>query len=165
MFWISWKILSLVFLKKNLKWKLILLLIFHYQSHIWQNSGSRVMGQPNCTILSNVISQEKWMMKFIYNMQMNIEIFYKLILSCSMCVTRHAQITQNKKFTYLCNISRKIWGIKLIFCLQINAKVLCKLIVSLWICLARHAQITQQSLQNLCNVSRKEWRVKLIFCM
>ena len=111
------------------------------------------------------ISRKKWMMKFIYNMQMNIGIFYKLILSCWMCVTRHAQSTQNKKFTYLCNISRKIWGIKLIFCLQINAKVLCKLIVSLWICLARHAQITQQSLQNLCNVSRKEWRVKLIFCM
>ena len=25
----------------NLKWKLLLLLIFHHQSHIWQNSGSR----------------------------------------------------------------------------------------------------------------------------
>ena len=29
----------------NLKLKLILLLIFLHQSHIWQNSGSRVMGQ------------------------------------------------------------------------------------------------------------------------
>ena len=26
-----------------------------------------------------------------------------------MCVTRHAQSTQNKKFAYLCNISRKEW--------------------------------------------------------
>ena len=33
------------FLGNNLKWKLILLLIFHHQSHIWQNSGSRFMGQ------------------------------------------------------------------------------------------------------------------------
>ena len=29
-------------LKSNLKWKLILLLIFHHQSHIWQISSSQV---------------------------------------------------------------------------------------------------------------------------
>ena len=34
-FWIFKKILSLYFLGKNLKWKLILLLIFQHQSHIW----------------------------------------------------------------------------------------------------------------------------------
>ena len=43
-FWIFWKILSLVFRGNNLEWKLILL-IFHYQSHICQNSGSYVMDQ------------------------------------------------------------------------------------------------------------------------
>ena len=36
-------ILLLVFLGSNLKWKLLLLLIFQHQSHIWQNSGSPVM--------------------------------------------------------------------------------------------------------------------------
>ena len=51
-----WKILSLVFLGNNLKWKLISWLIFHHQFHIWQNSGSRVMGQnavsqSDCRIL------------------------------------------------------------------------------------------------------------------
>ena len=51
-----WKILSLVFLGNNLKWKVILLLMFLHQSHIWQNSGSRVLGQnavsqSNCRIL------------------------------------------------------------------------------------------------------------------
>ena len=55
-FWIFWKILLLVFLGNNLKWKLILLLMFLHQSHIWQNSGSRVLGQnavsqSNCRIL------------------------------------------------------------------------------------------------------------------
>ena len=50
-----WKILSSVFPRNNLKWKLILLLIFHYQSHIWQNSDSWVLGQnavhqSNCKI-------------------------------------------------------------------------------------------------------------------
>ena len=44
----------LVFLGNNLKWKLTLLLISHH--HIWQNSGSPVMGQnavsqSNCMIL------------------------------------------------------------------------------------------------------------------
>ena len=46
-------------------------------------------------------------MKCIFGMQVNIEVFYKLILSFWVRVTRHAQSTQNKKFAYLCIISRK----------------------------------------------------------
>ena len=46
------------------------------------------------------------MMKFIFGMQISIKVFYKLILSFSVCVTRHTQITQDK-FAYFCNISRK----------------------------------------------------------
>ena len=54
-FFIFWKILSLVF-PNNLKWKLIVFLIFHHQSHIWQSSGSQVLdqntfSQSNCRIL------------------------------------------------------------------------------------------------------------------
>ena len=44
-FWFFWKILSLVFLRNNLEWKLILLLIFQHQSHIRQNSWSSVLGR------------------------------------------------------------------------------------------------------------------------
>ena len=44
-FWIFWKILLLVFLENNLKWKLLLLLIFYHQSHIWKNSGSGVLAK------------------------------------------------------------------------------------------------------------------------
>ena len=40
------------------------------------------------------------MMNFIFGMQMNIKVFYKLILSFCVCVTRHAQSTQSK-FAYL----------------------------------------------------------------
>ena len=36
-----------------------------------------------------------------------MEVFNKLILSFWVHATRHAQSTQNKKFAYLCNISRK----------------------------------------------------------
>ena len=87
------------------------------------------------------------MMKFIFGMQINMEVFYKLITSFWVFTTRHAQSTQNKKCAYLCNISRKAWRLKLIFCLQMNRKVLCKLIVffAFWVCVARHAQSTQNS--------------------
>ena len=66
-----------------------------------------------------------------------------MILSFWVCISRHTQSTKNKKFAYLCNISRKAWGMKLIFCLQINTKVFYKVIESLWMCIARHAQSTK----------------------
>ena len=47
-------------------------------------------------------------MKFIFGMQINIEVFCKVILSFWVSVTRHAQSTQNN-FTYLGNISIKGW--------------------------------------------------------
>ena len=62
------------------------------------------------------ISRNKQIMKFIFGMQVNIEVFYKFILSFWVCITRHAKSTQNKKFVYLWNVSRKAWGMKLIFC-------------------------------------------------
>ena len=108
------------------------------------------------------ISKKKWMTKFIFSMQINIEVFYKLILSfCVFCVCsiRRAQSTQNKKFQYLCNISRKDWGgVNLIFCLQMNTEGFYKLIVSLWVCVASHSQSTQNKFTYLCNISRKTWK-------
>ena len=38
------------------------------------------------------------MMTFIFSMQINREVFYKLILSFWVCVVRYAQNTQNNKF-------------------------------------------------------------------
>ena len=35
-------------------------------------------------------------MKFIFGIQINIEVFYKLILSVWVCIGRHAQSMQNK---------------------------------------------------------------------
>ena len=108
---------SFFFLGSNLKWKLILFII-QQECHIWQNSGSPLMDKPIKLqgSLKYDISRNKCMMNFIFEMQINIEVFYKLILSFWLCITRHAQITQ-KKLTYLCSISRKAWVMKLIFCL------------------------------------------------
>ena len=59
------------------------------------------------------ISRKKRMMKFIC-MEINIEVFYKLILSFWVCVSSHVQSSQNKKFTYLCNSPKNV-GNKLYF--------------------------------------------------
>ena len=71
------------------------------------------------------------MRKLVFGMHINIEVFYKLIVSFWVSVTRYVQITQNKKFVYLCNISRKARGVNLIFCRQINTKVFYKLILGI----------------------------------
>ena len=98
-------------------------------------------------------------------MQINIEFFYKLILSFCVCTFRHAKSTQNK-YTYLCNIVRRTWLMKLIFWLQISTNVFYKLLASLWVCVARHAQSTQSNkFEYLRNTSRKTWRMKFIFCL
>ena len=109
--------------------------------------------------------RKKWMMEFIFFMQINIEVFYKFILIFWVSVSRHAQITQNK-FSYLCNISIKAWGMKLIFCLQINTKYFYKMIISIWVCVPDMPKVPKTTrLQHLCNISSKTWRMKLIFCM
>ena len=129
-FWIFWN-LPLVFLGSNIKWKLIFLLIFQHQYHIWQKSGSPVKwcqpmkfkGSSKCNM-----ARKTWMMNFTFGLEVNIDVFYKLTISFCLCVTRHAQKTWNK-FAYICSISRKAWAIKLIFHLQINTKIFYKLIL------------------------------------
>ena len=63
-FWISWKNYSLVFLENNLKLKLILLLIFHHQSHIWENSGSQVMNQNTDSQSSEKHGEWSWVFAY-----------------------------------------------------------------------------------------------------
>ena len=41
------------------------------------------------------------MVKFLFGMQINIKIFYKLIVSLWVYVARHAQSTQNKSVIFL----------------------------------------------------------------
>ena len=48
------------------------------------------------------------MTKGFFGMQINIKAFYKLVLSFWVGVTRHVESTQNKMFSYLCNISRSL---------------------------------------------------------
>ena len=59
-------------------------------------------------------------MKCILGMQINIEIFYRLILSFWVCIARHSHSIQNKKFAYICNIFRKTREVKLNFSMDIR---------------------------------------------
>ena len=67
------------------------------------------------------------------------------MLSFWVCVARHAQSTQNKKFACLYIYLEKHGGMKLGFCLQINTKVFSKLLVSVWVCMASNAESTQKN--------------------
>ena len=46
-------------------------------------------------------------MNFIFGIQINMEVFYKLILSFWVCVTKHAQSTQNNKFAIFLQYLKK----------------------------------------------------------
>ena len=89
-----------VFLGNNLKRKLTLLWIFPHniRQKFWVSGYGPKCCQPinlQDSLNSNIL-QKKWMMKFVFCMQINIEVFYKVILSFWVSVTRHAQSTQNK---------------------------------------------------------------------
>ena len=111
--------MSLVFPENNPKWKLTLSLTFHCQSDMYLTKFWFLSYEPNSLQPIKLqysfkfnISRKKRIMNFIFGMHINIEVFYKLIISFWVCVARHAQSTQNKKLVYLWNISRKMWGIE-----------------------------------------------------
>ena len=130
-FWIFWKKFSLIFLGNNLKlkkycyWYLNInsisdkTLVSSYGPKCYQ--PIKLQGSLKCNI-----SRKKWMMNFIFGMQINIEVFCKLILLFLLCITSHVPSNQNK-FAYLCSISRKASGMRLIFFLHINTKTFYKL--------------------------------------
>ena len=60
-------------------------------------------------------------MKLTFCLQMNIEDFFKLILSFYVCGARHAQIAQNSKFTISLQYLKK--EVKLDFLYAISMKV------------------------------------------
>ena len=85
------------------------------------------------------------MMKYIFDMQRNIKVFYKLILSLCVCATSYAQTTQNEKFAYIFAVSPEKHEGEVEFFPSNKYKVFYKLIVSLWVCVSRHAQSTQNN--------------------
>ena len=108
-----------------------------------------------------------WGMKLISCPEINTNFFYKLIGLLWICAARHAQSTQNNKFTICLQYLKKKWNIKLTFCQQINVwKVSSNWYYHfkcVWPGMSKLTKIT--SLLFLCNILRKNWVMKLIFCM
>ena len=104
-FWIFWKILSLVFPRNIDISPQISYLEKLWFSSFWPKSCQPIKLQNPL----NVISQRSdWC-------NLNIEVFYKLVLSFWVNIAKHARSIKNKKFVCLCNLYQKTWGLKLIF--------------------------------------------------
>ena len=102
------------------------------------------------------------MVNFTFTMQINIEVFYKLMLSLWVCLTRHAQSTENK-FAYLA-ISREKHGDEINFLpvdkyensLQIDTMILMGMV--------KHFQSSQNSkLEMFLQYLKQEVRDELDF--
>ena len=52
----------------------MLLLIFHHQSHIWQNCGSESSQSKRFAISLQYLKKKKLEMEFIFCMQINIKV-------------------------------------------------------------------------------------------
>ena len=86
----------------------ILPLFPHLTKFCFSSYGAKYCGQIKLQdSLKCNISRNKQIMKFIC-IQINTKVFYKLIRSFWVCATRHAQSSQNKKFTYLCNSPKNV---------------------------------------------------------
>ena len=92
------------------------------------------------------ISRKKWILKFVFGMQINIKVFYKLILSFWVSVyPGMLKVPKIGSLHIFATSPEKSGGWSWYFCLQINAKVSYKQIASLWVCEAMHAQSTQNN--------------------
>ena len=101
---------------------------------------------------------KKWM-NFIFSIQINIKVFYKLILPFWLCITWHAQSTQNK-FVYLCSYlmlfpeKHAVWN--WFFACKKNQKCSTNWLYHFgctWPDMPKVPKTT--SFQYLCNISRK----------
>ena len=127
----SWK-------QSTMKTNIVIDISSTYLASLWVSSYGPKWCRPiklQDSLKFNTV-RRKWIVKFVFSMQIDIKVFSKVILSFWVSVTRHTQSTQNK-FPYLCNVSIKAWGMNLSFCLQINTKVIYKMVVSLSVCVVR----------------------------
>ena len=89
------------------------------------------------------ISKKKWMMKFIFGLQINIEVFYRLYYHFGFVQLGMPKVTKMRSLDIFAITPEK--RCEVVFCMQMNAKVFYKLIVSLWVFLASHSQSTQNN--------------------
>ena len=89
------------------------------------------------------ISKKKWMMKFIFGLQINIEVFYRLYYHFGFVQLGMPKVPKMRSLDIFAITPEK--RCEVVFCMQMNAKVFYKLIVPLWVFLASHSQSTQNN--------------------
>ena len=89
------------------------------------------------------ISKKKWMMKFIFGFQINIEVFYRLYYHFGFVQLGMPKVPKMRSLDIFAITPEK--RCEVVFCMQMNAKVFYKLIVPLWVFLASHSQSTQNN--------------------
>ena len=82
-------------------------------------------------------------MKFIFCMQINIKIFYQLILSFVCGYPGMPKVPKISLYIFAVFLGTN--GDAVDFFPQINTKLFYNLIVKLWLCIPRYVQITQNS--------------------
>ena len=139
--------------------------------HLW---AKMLKDSLKCNIL-----RKKWVMKFIFGMQISIEVFYKLILSFWVCVARHAQSTQNNKFSISLENCKKNVKDEVDFkpaykhqrIIQVDTIILglcgqaCSNYPKQEVIQYYFFYTDYDSMLLLCNILRKKWVMKSIFCM
>ena len=105
------------------------------------------------------------MMNFIFDTQINIEVFCRLMLSFWLIIIRNAQRNPTK-FAYLGSISRKATAIQLVFYLQINKKSFLQAdSIILGVPTQAFPKNTKEPVYNIFSISkrkRKGWSLFLI---
>ena len=97
-------------------------------------------------------------------MQINIEVFYKLILSFWVCVTRHTQITQNQNL-HIFAISPEKHGDEVDFLPADKHESFLQVDSITFGVLSQTCPKYPKQLVQYCNISRKTSRMKLMFCL
>ena len=96
------------------------------------------------------IFRKTWGIKLIFYLQINMNVFYKLLISHWVCISKHAQSTQNNKFAisfFAIYLFLKKGARDEVDCffMQISMKVTCKLILWFLMGMVRHFQSSQNS--------------------
>ena len=104
-------------------------------------------------------------MKLLFCLQINTKVFYKLLISFWVCVSKLSQSTQNNKFAMSLQYLKENGKNEVGFLLSDKHQRFLQ-IDTITLGVVRHAQIPKiTSLLILCNILRKKWVMKLISCM
>ena len=105
------------------------------------------------------ILRNKWMMKFIFCMQVSMNFFCKLVLWFWWGWSNISKVLKTASLQCLYNISKKKLGMKLIFLHADKHK-------SDLMSMMKYSQSNQSNkLANLCNIPKRKFGMEYIFCI